>query len=136
MRAVLAYRTDPDRQGESSDVQTWPEWDDPRTPGLLYGLLAGLAAKLCHYAVPQIPGLTASIRQGVAFLRARACPTKKWLRPFALQSMRHGAPVGCMPKCLRRTVSSGVLYSVSLEEKCGGRDGATPPIEQPMTNAE
>ena len=52
VKAVLAYRTDADRQGESGDVRTWPEWQDPRTPALLLGLLSGLAAKVVRYTAP------------------------------------------------------------------------------------
>ena len=37
IKAVLAYRTDDDRQGESHDVRTWPEWQDPRTRVVLPG---------------------------------------------------------------------------------------------------
>ena len=37
--ATLAYRTDADRQGESQDVRTWPDWCDPRAPMVLQGLL-------------------------------------------------------------------------------------------------
>ena len=49
VKAVLAYRTDQDRQGESSDVRTWPEWRDLRVPVILRGLLVGLATKLVDY---------------------------------------------------------------------------------------
>ena len=38
--AVLAYRTDADRQGESQDVTSWPEWKDPRTGSVLNGFLS------------------------------------------------------------------------------------------------
>ena len=31
IEAVLAFRTDLDRQGESNDVESWPPWADPRT---------------------------------------------------------------------------------------------------------
>ena len=34
VKVTLAFRTDLDRQGESGDVRTWPEWQDPRA--LLY----------------------------------------------------------------------------------------------------
>ena len=37
VKAVLAYRTDADRQGESGDVRTWPEWAGPRAAALLHG---------------------------------------------------------------------------------------------------
>ena len=29
VKAVLAYRPDADRQGESGDLRTWPEWRVP-----------------------------------------------------------------------------------------------------------
>ena len=104
VKAVLAYRTDSDRQGESGDVRTWPEWRDPRTPALLRGLLAGLASKVVNYSVPGVGGLPASIRQAVSFLRDRGYPSKRWLRPLGCELLRHGAPMGCLPACLRRTI--------------------------------
>ena len=52
VKATLAYRTDADRQGESGNVRIWPEWQDPRAPALLRGLLAGLASKLLRYSDP------------------------------------------------------------------------------------
>ena len=59
VRAVLAFRTDPDRQGESQDVRTWPDWADPRVGAVLHGLLSGLAPKVVRYATPNINDLTA-----------------------------------------------------------------------------
>ena len=72
VKAVLAYRTDGDRQGESGDVRTWPEWRDPRAPAVLHALLVGLPAKLLNYADPSVGGFTASLRQAVRFLHQRA----------------------------------------------------------------
>ena len=54
VKAVLAYRTDADRQGEILDVHTWPEWKDPRTSTVLHGLLTGLAAKRVAYSLESI----------------------------------------------------------------------------------
>ena len=88
VKAVLAYRTDADRQGESGDVRTWPEWSDPRIPALLRGLLAGLAAKLVGYADEAVGGLPASVRQAVRFLWGRRYPTKKWLWLFSCELLR------------------------------------------------
>ena len=104
VKAVLAYRTDTDRQGESSDVRTWPEWSDPRTPLVLHGLLAGLATKLVAYSHEGVRGFPASLRQALQFLRARRYPTKAWLRPFALQLARLGVPFVALPRALRRTL--------------------------------
>lgn len=104
VKAVLAYRTDADRQGESGDVTTWPRWQDPRAPPLLHGLLTGLATKLVKYTDPGISGLPASIRAAVQFLRARGYPTKKWYRPFGLELLRLGVPLGCLPRGLRRVL--------------------------------
>ena len=74
VKAVLAYRTDADRQGESHDVRTWPEWKDPRTSTVLHGLLTGLAVKLVTYSHESIGGFPASLRQALQFLRARRFP--------------------------------------------------------------
>ena len=104
VKAVLAYRTDPDRQGESRDVRTWPEWQDPRTRSVLHGLLAGLASKLVTYSHDNVGGFPASLRQALRFLRARKYPTKAWLRPFALQLARLGVPLVALPRALRRTL--------------------------------
>ena len=103
--AVLAYRTDPDRQGESGDVRTWPEWQDPGTPALLHGLLSGLAAKVVGYSARGVGGLPASVRQAVQFLRGRKYPLKRWMRPFGMQLLRRGVPLNCLPRCLRQTLS-------------------------------
>ena len=105
--AVLAYRTDADRQGESKEVCTWLQWQDPRTRTVLHGLLAGLTAKLLNYSDKNVGGLPASIRQALQFLRARKYPTKAWLRPFALQLSRLGAPFVALPRALRKVLHSG-----------------------------
>ena len=52
VNVTVAFRTDPDRQGEAGNVTAWPGRFDPRTPRVLPGLLAGLAAKLRHYRAP------------------------------------------------------------------------------------
>ena len=101
VKATLAYRTDADRQGESGDVRTWPEWQDPRAPALLRGLLAGLASKLLRYSEPGMGGLPASIRRAVGFLRQRGYPTHRWYRAFGCELLRYGAPMGCLPKEMR-----------------------------------
>ena len=104
VKAVLAYRTDADRQGESQDVRTWPEWKDPRTSTVLYGLLTGLAAKLVAYSLESIGGFPASLRQALQFLRARGFPSKVWMRPFALQLSRLGVPRSVLPRALRNVL--------------------------------
>ena len=106
VKATLAYRTDADRQGESGDVRTWPEWRDPRAPALLHGLLSGLAAKVVRYAAPGVEGLPASVRGAVQFLRRRNYPLKRWMRPFGLQLLRHGVQLSCLPRCLRTALGS------------------------------
>ena len=106
VKAQMAYRTDADRQGESGDVRTWPEWEDPRTPALLRGLLAGLASKLVRYSAAGVGGFPASIRAAVQFLRHRGCPSRHRLRPFAAELVRHGAPAGCLLKTLRAALRS------------------------------
>ena len=104
VKATLAYRTDADRQGESQDVRTWPEWKDPRTSTVLHGLLAGLAAKLVTYSHDSIGGLPASLRQALQFLRARKYPPKAWMRPFALQLSLRGVPYTALPRALRKVL--------------------------------
>ena len=105
VKAVLAFGTDNDRQGESNDVESWPPWADPRTRTLLNGLLLGLASKLVQYHVDGVAGLPASIRGAVQFLRGRGYPTRAWLRPFALALLHRGVPAMILPKCLRKIVT-------------------------------
>jgi hypothetical protein len=100
-RAVLAFRTDADRQGESHDVTSWPHRDDPRTPLVLPALLHGLAAKIRQYHVPGAGGYTATVRRSVTFLRGRGYPTSWWMRPFTMALLRCGVAVACMPRVLR-----------------------------------
>ena len=90
---------------ESGDVRTWPEWQDPRAPALLQGLLAGLAAKVTQYTAPGVGGLPASVRGAVQFLKARGYPRKKWMRPFGLHLLRRGVPLSCLPRCLLNTLT-------------------------------
>ena len=97
---------DSNRQGESGDVRTWPEWSDPRAPALLRGLLAGLAAKVARFADPAVGGLPASVRQAVQFLRGRGYPTKRWLRPFGCELLRRGVPAHCLPKCVQAALQA------------------------------
>ena len=104
VKSVLAYRTDSDRQGESGDVRTWPEWRDPRAPVVLHGLLVGLATKLVTYADASVGGFPASLRQALRFLRQRGYPTKRWLRPFALELLRLGVAYSVLPPRALRNV--------------------------------
>ena len=101
VKVTLTFRTDLDRQGESGDVRTWPEWQDPRALALLRGLLAGLASKVMQYSNCEVGGYTSSIRGAVRFLRGLHYPSKRWLRLFGAELLRHGAPLGCLPKVLR-----------------------------------
>ena len=104
VRAVLAYCIDHDRQGESGDVRTWPEWRDLRVPVILRGLLVGLATKLVDYTDQHVGGLPASLRRSVQFLRQRGYPTAKWLRPFALELSRLGVACRLLPRALRKVL--------------------------------
>ena len=110
VKATLAYRTDEDRQGESGDILTWPDWRDPRAPGLLHGLLTGLATKVVKYTAPGIGGLPASISGAVRFLRERRYPIKRWYRPFGLELLRLGVPIRLLPRGIR-----GALGNVKSE---------------------
>ena len=98
----------------------------PTNTGLLYGVLAGLAAKVSWYAVDEVAGLTASVRQAVGFLRKRGYPSKKWLRLFGIQLVRQGIPGGCLPRCLRTAISAvRTLPSVNrraLQDPGAGRE--------------
>ena len=104
VRSVLAFRTDADRQGGSGDVDSWPAPDNPRTRMLLPGLLAGLAGKLRFDTVASVGGYTATIRAMYAFVTRKHYPASWWLRPFALQLMRSGAHLACLPPALRVAV--------------------------------
>lgn len=110
LTAVLAFRTDVDRQGESGDVTSWPLWKDPRTPSILHGLLSGLASKLLCYSSPDVGGLPKSIRKALQFLRQRCYPTHVWARPFALALVRYGAPPGCLPRLLRACLTNDQAF--------------------------
>ena len=65
------------------------------------------SAKLLNCSDKNVGGLPASIRQALQFLRARKYPTKAWLRPFALQLSRLGAPFVSLLRALRRVLHSG-----------------------------
>ena len=112
LKAVLAYRTDDDRQGESHDVRTWPEWPDPRARVVLSGLLAGLASKLINYSDAVLGGFPASLRLALQFMRCKGYPTKRWLRPFALQLLRLGAPFALLPRAMRKVLKSVEVHSL------------------------
>ena len=102
VRSVLAFRDDADRQGESGDVTSWPPRRDPRIKPLLGSLPRhGLAAKIRLYHADGVPGLCASWRLALQFLRRRGYPTKWWLRPLALPALRQGMPAGVLPRLLR-----------------------------------
>ena len=104
VRSLLAFRTDPDRQGESGDVTSWPAREDPRTRMLLPGLLHGLAAKLRFYTVEGAEGFSATVRAMVSFLKARGYPADWWMRPFALSLLRVGVHPAVLPRGLRRAL--------------------------------
>ena len=103
-RCVLAFRTDPDRQGESGDVRSWPEADDPRTPMILPGLLMGLASKLRFYSGDGIGGYTGTIRRMCGFVKAKGYPGKWWVKPLAQALLRVGAVLPCLPPLLRQAL--------------------------------
>ena len=105
VRCVLAFRTDPDRQGESNDVTSWPTPFDPRARLLIPGLVMGLASKLRFYCVPGVAGYPATIRRMYQFVKGLGYPTRWWLRPLAVALVRTGAPVACLPPLLRLALS-------------------------------
>ena len=107
VRSVLAFRTDADRQGESGDVQSWPDADDdPRLPMVLPGLLIGLATKLRFYSAPGVTGYGATVRAMVRFVKAKHYPPGAWLRPFALALLRVGVRPVLLPPALRKVLGS------------------------------
>ena len=116
VHVTVAFRTDAVRQGEAGNVTAWPGRFDPRTPRVLPGLLAGLAAKLRHYRAPGAGGFTSAFRRAVDFVKAKSYPARWWVRRFALVLLRNGVPPGCMPSLLRRTVSG-------IGRTGGGRSG-------------
>ena len=107
VRCTLAFRTDADRQGESSDVQSWPQPDDPRTRMLLGSLLCGLAAKVRFYCHPGVAGFTATLRAMCRFISERGYPQHWWVYGFAVALLRNGVPIGCLPRQLRRKLRGG-----------------------------
>ena len=103
---ILAFRTDADRQGESWDVRSWPEVDDPRTPMILPGLLMGLASKLRFYTLEGVGGYTATIRRMYQFVKSKGYPSSWWVRPLALALLRVGAVLYCLPPLMREALGS------------------------------
>ena len=117
-RCTLAFRTDEDRQGESGDVLSWPQPDDPRTKLLLASLLSGLAAKIRFYTNPHIAGFTATLRLMCRYISAKGYPIKWWAYNFGLALLRNGVPLGCLPRNLRAVLNSGIeheRYEMNLE---------------------
>ena len=104
-RCVLAFRTDPDRQGESKDVTSWPTCFDPRARMLIPGLVMGLVSKLRFYSASGVAGYTATIRKMYQFMKSLSYPKRWWLRPLAVALVRVGAPIVCLPPLLRFAVS-------------------------------
>ena len=107
VKAVLAFRTDADRQGESGDIESWPSREDPRVPLVLPGLLTGLAAKLRFYTTQGVRGYGATVRAMFHFVKAKHYPSAWWQRPFALALLRVGACKSVLPPALRRALGSG-----------------------------
>ena len=105
LRVTVAFRTDDDRQGESRDVTSWPPRSDPRARLALPSLLQGLAAKLRLYRVAGTTGYPAALRRALRFVRERGYPTRWWVRPFAQALLRHGVPIGCLPRLLRNAAA-------------------------------
>ena len=98
---TLAFRDDPDRQGESCDVSAWSPRADPRTRELMPALVAGLASKLRIYHSGGVPGLAASWRRAYQFIKRRSYPSKWWRRALALAALRNGTPLALLPQGLR-----------------------------------
>jgi hypothetical protein len=122
-RVVVAFRTDPDRQGESGDVDSWPPRGDPRVRLVLGSLLEGLAAKLRLYRVEGTGGFTAAVRAAYIFVKQRRYPRKWWVRRFGLALLRQGVPLGCLPRLLRRAVAGDCVWAscarTALRPCCG-----------------
>lgn len=106
VRAVLGFRTDPDRQGESGDVVSWPCRSDPRTKQVLGSILLGAAAKLRLYHGQPATGFTSSWRRLVQFVRSKKYPDRWWRRRLALSAVRNGAPTVCLPRSLRTVLGN------------------------------
>ena len=104
-RCVLAFRTDPDRQGESKDVTSWPTCFDPRARMLIPGLVMGLVSKLRFYSASGVAGYTATVRKMYQFMKSLSYPKRWWLRLLAVALVRVGAPIVCLPALLRFAVS-------------------------------
>ena len=116
VRCTLAFRTDNDRQGESGDVVSWPEVDDPRTKMLLSALLLGLAAKVRFYCCHSVVGLTATVRLMCRFVASKGYPRSWWVYQFGLALLRNGVPLPCLPRLMRKILSPiGVGPAVSCD---------------------
>ena len=109
-RVVVAFRTDPDRQGESGDVDSWPPRGDPRVRLVLGSLLEGLAAKLRLYWVEGIGGFTAAVRAAYIFVKQRRYPRKWWVLGWR-----------CCGKVCRLVACQGCCAVLTLGIACGRR---------------
>ena len=115
VRSTLAFRTDSDRQGESGDVVSWPQPDDPRTRMLLSALLSGLAAKVRFYCSRETAGLTATVRLMCQFVASKGYPRNWWVFDFALALLRNGVPLPCLPRSMRRILS---IKGIAVARNC------------------
>ena len=105
VRCTLAFRTDGDRQGESGDVVSWPQADDPRTKMLLNAVLLGLAAKVRFYCHDSVAGFTATVRLMCRFVASKGYPRAWWEYSFGLALLRNGVPLPCLPRTMRKILS-------------------------------
>ena len=98
VQAVLAYRTDADRQGESHDVRTWPEWHDPRTWLVLHGL--GSASWLNHEACDVLArerwGTSGLTPTSATVLACSQLPNKGLAAPFCIAAVTPGRALCCL----------------------------------------
>ena len=67
-----------------------------------YGFTVRIAGRAgLHYSEPGKGGLRDSIRRAVKFLRQRGYQKHPWHRAFGRELLRHGSPMGCLPKEMR-----------------------------------